>query len=227
MPRLRLKLVDLFTAAILVATSVLIADIMLERNSQLLGHGPEPDRDVEAWDSLTSRGLWKGPREAEILFVVFSDYQCPACRRLAPRLNALMERFPGRLAVVYRHWPLKYHRSAYAAARAAECAGEQGKLEPFHDELFESSEWLEGVSEEGFRKIATDLMIEDIEGFSRCTEVSTPHPWIEQDIAAANAFGARGTPALVVNGRYLGSIPDSVWLDNLLLQGSFPSGDSG
>ncbi|WEK43098.1 MAG: DsbA family protein [Candidatus Sphingomonas colombiensis] len=74
-----------------------------------------------------------GPSDANLTVVVFTDYQCPACRRAEPALREAMER-DGQVRIIYRDWPIFGPRSTLAA-RAALAASYQGKYELFHRAL--------------------------------------------------------------------------------------------
>lgn len=85
----------------------------------------------------------KGPADASVRLVEYSDFQCPACRAYYPLMKALGEEFPNDLEIVYRHFPLeRIHQNANAAGRAAEAAGVQGRFWEMHDWIFErQDEW--------------------------------------------------------------------------------------
>src|SRR5579863_6688201 len=75
-----------------------------------------------------------GPEHAPVAIVEYGDFQCPTCKQAAPTLKLLLERYSGRVRLVFRHFPLEQaHAQALAAAEAAECAGEQGKFWRMHD----------------------------------------------------------------------------------------------
>ena len=68
--------------------------------------------------------------------IEYSDFQCPACGIYYPIVNKLAEEFGDKIAIIYRHFPLKsIHRNAEAAALAAEAAGRQGKFWEMHNAL--------------------------------------------------------------------------------------------
>ena len=80
-----------------------------------------------------------GPSDAAVTLVEYGDFECPNCKQAAPVVKLLLSHFIGRLRVVYRHFPLEeVHPHALSAAKAAECAGGQGKFWPMHDVLFEN-----------------------------------------------------------------------------------------
>lgn len=158
---------------------------------------------VEDWQSLQSVGHRRGAVNPMVTIVVFSDFECPACRdfTMGP-LHSILSRHPGSVAVVYRHWPLEYHRVAYTAARASECAARQGKFWEFHDALFSSQDSL-GVKP--MNEYARTAAVGDFTEFARCSSEAARLPAIDSDIAAAKAIGATGTPTVIVNGfQYVG-----------------------
>lgn len=86
----------------------------------------------------------KGPADAKVTIVEYSDFQCPACSAYAPVLEQLLLDFPNDVRLVYRDFPLPYHRQAELASSFAEAAGLQGKYWEAHAVLFANQEaWAE------------------------------------------------------------------------------------
>ncbi|MDP4009229.1 MAG: DsbA family protein, partial [bacterium] len=80
----------------------------------------------------------KGSREARVVLVEYSDFQCPACQFYADWISQLAESFGEDIAIVYRHFPLRsIHQQAELAAVASEAASKQGMFWEYHDLLFE------------------------------------------------------------------------------------------
>src|SRR3989344_868387 len=102
---------------------------------------------VPANPELVSGGArWsRGPAEAKVTVVEFSDLQCPACRAVQPAIAQVINKYPDQVRVIFRHFPLKtIHTYAQLAAQAAEAAGEQDKFWEMHDLLFNRQpEWSE------------------------------------------------------------------------------------
>jgi len=115
-------------------------------------------------------------------------------------LPRLRQKFPGMIALVYRHWPLSRHRFAYQAARAAECAAEQGRFEAFHDVVYAQQDSL-GLKV--FGEMAAEAGVPDLGLFEVCTSSTDPVPSIEADIAKVIELGGIGTPTLLMNGLLL------------------------
>src|SRR2546428_11728313 len=78
-----------------------------------------------------------GASHAPVTVVEYGDFECPNCKQAAPAVKLLLDRFAGRVRLVYRHFPLEeVHPHALQAALAAEVAAGQGKVLPMHDLLF-------------------------------------------------------------------------------------------
>ena len=77
-----------------------------------------------------------GPEEAPITLVEFSDFQCPACIAVSSAVNDLVERYPGKVRRVFKHFPLSMHPDATPAAAASMAAHIQGQFWPMRDQLF-------------------------------------------------------------------------------------------
>lgn len=182
---------------------------------RVLGDSPQivanADRLIPEWRTYSKHGNWMGRRDAAVVIVEFGDYECSACRAVAPHISAVRFAFPEDVAVVYRHWPPSYHRLAYPAARAAECAALQGQFEPFHGWLYRDSEWMEDPRER-FIAAASRIGMANLEVFASCLDDPDPMETIERDVAAVEELGGAGTPTILVNGVLLGSLPDSLEL---------------
>lgn len=93
-------------------------------------------------DALAENDHVKGVRDAKTILVEYSDFQCPACAAYQPLVKQLAQDFEGKIAIVYRHFPLLQHKHAKLAAYASEAADKQGKFWEMHDMIFETQkEW--------------------------------------------------------------------------------------
>jgi protein-disulfide isomerase len=170
---------------------------------------PQP-RQIEGWQDLATAGHLIGSPGAPVKVVEFSDYQCPFCKTMHFTLEDLQKKFPGRITVVYRHFPLdKIHPHAIAAAAAAECAAAQGRFEAFTRLLFERQDSIGVASWEG---LAHTAGVPDTTRFRTCRSETWVKERIEQDIAAANRIGVTGTPAIVIRDQMVSA---SLPLDTL------------
>jgi protein-disulfide isomerase len=169
---------------------------------------------VPEWKQYAEVGHRFGASAPKVTIVEFSDFECPVCRVFT--LNALrtvLPSFPNEVAVVYRHWPLAYHRFSYPAARAAECAAAQGQFEPFHYAAFQGQDSL-GLLR--FEDLAARAGVPDSTKFAACVNLPGNVAAIDADSAAARAIGGSGTPTILLNGWRLPGAPDSAMLHRMI-----------
>ncbi len=141
----------------------------------------------------------KGPENAPIEMIEFSDFQCPYCESAFPTVNQVLNTYGDRIHFIYRHYPLAIHPRARPAAEASQCAAEQGKFWQFHDRLFGDQSRL---SDEDFKQAAAQLGL-DLAQFSACVDSQKYKAEIDVDIHAGDEAGVSGTPAFYINGRML------------------------
>jgi predicted DsbA family dithiol-disulfide isomerase len=142
----------------------------------------------------------RGPENAPVTIVEFSDFECPFCGALFPTIKALEKNYPDTVRVVYRQFPLtNIHPYAMKAAEASLCAHEQGRFWQMHDSLFGFQQDL-SVPSLTLRAMEIGL---DLEAFGACLDSGRQAARIKQDMADGAKAGVTGTPTLFVNGRVL------------------------
>ena len=173
-----------------------------------------PSEPLAGWEQLAAAGRSAGPERAPVTIIVFSDFQCPACRALATRLRFLQLQYPGETRVIFRHFPLSIHPYATQAAEASECAGSQGRFHAFHDALFADQAV---IGEVPWGYFAGTAGLPDPEGFERCLR-EPPMGQVEFDMTTGREMGIRSTPTLLVNGLLLEGAPSLDVLEDLFLR---------
>jgi protein-disulfide isomerase len=144
---------------------------------------------VTNWSDLESTGHRMGPIGAKVTIVEFADFECPVCRMFTlGALRQVRARYPDKITVLFRHWPLNYHRFSYPAARAAECAASQGRFEAFHDALYSGQDSL-GLK--SWAQSAVQAGVPDASRFQRCVDTPGQVAAIDADSAVAAKVGAR------------------------------------
>lgn len=155
-----------------------------------------PVRQVANWEAFAATGHRTGPADAPVRIVVFSDFQCPACLALAGELAALRLEFPSQVAIVHRHFPLPIHPFAAAAARASECAAQQGRFDAFHDALF-SAQGSIGLLP--WTRFADEAGVGDLPRFEACVSDPATARIVDRDVRDAAGLDVQATPTFLVN----------------------------
>jgi protein-disulfide isomerase len=159
---------------------------------------PANPAHIDAWRTFTEGGLKMGDPAAPITIVEFADFQCPACRKFAEQVHQAQVRHPGKILVVYRHYPLEaIHPHAMAAANAAECAAEQGRFAEFHDILFASQD---SIGRTPWVRFAREAAVPDTARFTQCVDQRRYQARIQADLTAGRQLKVDGTPTVIVNG---------------------------
>ena len=141
-----------------------------------------------------------GNKDAKVKVYEFSDFQCPYCSRVGKPLKDLVKAYNGEVAVVFKHFPLSFHKEAMPAAKASIAAGQQGKFWEYHDKLFAEQKALRGVTEETFVKWAEELGL-DTAKFQAAFKDPATEAMVKKDMEEGRKAGLRGTPSVYINGR--------------------------
>jgi protein-disulfide isomerase len=195
----------LLNAATVLVALVAVAAIGASLRNMLAGHGAAAapsafaaERVVRNGAELARAGQVMGDPAAPVKVVVFSDFQCTYCRRAARELKRIRDESGGRVAVVFRHYPVTaIHPHAAAAAAASECAAAQGRFEPFHDALFAEQP---DVASEDWDRYAREAAVPDRAAFARCVQAGSYRARVQADIRAGERLELAGTPSFVVDG---------------------------
>jgi protein-disulfide isomerase len=135
-----------------------------------------------------------GSTKSKTLLIEFSDFQCPYCAEAHKTLKELLAKYPDKLRLVYKNFPLtSIHVEALPSATAAWAAHQQGKFWEYHDALFTNQKQL---GEALYLDIAKKLNL-DLGKFKRDLSLATSA--INQDIQLAEKLGVSGTPFFVIN----------------------------
>ncbi|MGC4064549.1 MAG: thioredoxin domain-containing protein [Polyangiaceae bacterium] len=138
-----------------------------------------------------------GPVDAKVTVVLFSDFECPYCKKAAVVASHLKAHFSDRIRFVFRQFPLEFHKRARRAAEAALIAHAAGKFWEFHDRMFENQEHLDPEALEGYaRLVGIDP--------TRFRDSLARHEFdskVALDLELGERAHVRGTPTLFINGK--------------------------
>jgi protein-disulfide isomerase len=148
----------------------------------------------------TAGAFAKGPENAPITLVEFSDFHCPFCKRAEPTVKQVLAKYDGKIRFIYKDFPIdSLHPQARAASEAARCAGEQGKFWEFHDKIYAGDPDATGPT----MQLYAQQVGLDATKFEACRTARKYQAPVQADIADGTKLGVSGTPGFFVNGRFL------------------------
>jgi protein-disulfide isomerase len=141
----------------------------------------------------------KGPSDALVTIVEFSEFQCPFCSRVEPTLKQVVDTYGKDVRIIFKQNPLPFHQNAGPAAEASLEARDQGKFWEMHEKLFANQQALEKDKLEAYAK---ELGL-NVAKFKTALETNKHKTEIDADQKLARDLGASGTPSFFINGRSL------------------------
>lgn len=173
----------------------------------------------------------RGPADAPVTVVEYSDFLCPFCRNLGLGLSQFLPQAGGRVAVRFKNYPLdkecneslprSTHPGSCQLALGAICAEYQGKFDAYHDRVF-SAEGLRNPGAADVIRLAGEAGLNPA-AMRGCLEDPQAKAALAAQIAEARRLGVNATPTVYVNGKKLPRINDLVPLvDKLAQKAGFP-----
>jgi len=170
-----------------------------------------------------------GSSHPVVTFEVFSDFQCPHCKRGADRMKEVFAKWGDKMQMFYHSYPLdsscnktlthQIHENACHAAVAAQCAFRQGKFWEYHDLLFANQDSLK---DDDLLRYAQQAGLKT-DDFQACTHNPEALSLVEDDISLADRLKIESTPTYFINGRRIvGSLPLEFYGDILALESGEP-----
>ncbi|HYP97994.1 MAG TPA: thioredoxin domain-containing protein [Polyangiaceae bacterium] len=153
------------------------------------------------------RSPTRGPADALVTLVEFSDFECQYCKRAEPTLKALLARYPKTLRLVWKDYPLPQHKGAQLLANFAADAYRRGSVSGFwavHDGIFAQAEALDdGTLGALAGKAGLDGALLLISAHAGVHDAA-----IREDMKLGQRLSVTGTPTFFANGRRIeGALP--------------------
>ncbi len=153
--------------------------------------------------AVTDKDHVRGSRDAELVLIEYSDLECPFCKRFHPTVQQAMDEFEGKLAWVYRHYPLdQIHSKADKEAEAVECAAEVGGNDGFWkltDKIYEVSPTNNGLDLAQLPALASEVGIDQAK-FKSCLDSGKYAQAVEEQFQGGVKAGVQGTPgSFIIN----------------------------
>lgn len=165
--------------------------------------GPPVEDFGKVYKINLSKAPILGNPNAPITIVEYSDFECPYCARTAPDVLAVLKKYPDKVRIAYKHFPLSFHPAARPAAIASVAAQEQGKFWEFHDVIFKkTSERKLKPSEEDMISYAKEAGL-DVDQFKKDMDTKSAEyeKQVQADYVEGQSVDVRGTPTLYLNGK--------------------------
>jgi protein-disulfide isomerase len=184
--------------AILAAIVIVFAGIVIFSGKKDNGNGAKSS-------STTLTQHFTGNEKASVTLTEYGDYQCPFCEQYEPTVEQVVETNKDKIRFQFRNFPLvNLHQNAFAAARAAEAAGLQGKFWEMHTLLYQVSNWQVWTQASSpntyFNQYAQQLGL-DVTKFKADFASDKVNNLINADIAEGNKLGITGTPTFFLDGK--------------------------
>ncbi len=179
-----------------------------------------PPPEKKTVDAPAPDSPFKGGEKAKVVMEVFSDFQCPFCKKVEDTVSQVEKEYGERIKIVWRHKPLPMHKDAPLASEAAqEMWSQQGNkgFWQYHDTLFKNQGGPDALSRASLEKYAEEQKA-DMGKFKKALDTNSHKPFVESESAVADKAQISGTPAFVV-----GSV-DGKQLNGYFISGAQPFG---
>lgn len=171
--------------------------MLLEKLTTQQAQPPAPPPQPTTGKVSNLKGYALGRPDAPLTMVEFTDLQCPFCRLFVmTSFDDIKKNWidTGKLRYISRDFPLDFHAQAMPAARAARCAGEQGKFWEMRLALMRNANVL---SAEYIIRTAGDLKLES-KAFTACIASPKYDAEIQAETAEGTKLGVSGTPTFIM-----------------------------
>ncbi len=145
----------------------------------------------------------KGSTTTGVVLIEYGDFECPACGQYYPIVKQVYETYKDRITFQFRHFPLvQIHQNAFAASRAVEAAGKQGKFFEMHDMLYENqTSWRNTSNAISFFDTYAQQLGLDIAKYKQDFASEEINDAINADMREGQNAGATSTPTFVLDGK--------------------------
>jgi len=166
--------------------------------AELDKYAKEPPPVLEEPVKLTIAGApFKGPADARVTIVEFSDFQCPYCAKAAGEAAQIAQQFPKDVKLVFKQFPLEDHSQAAVAAEASLAANAQGKFWPLHDKMYAN---FRQITRAHILVWATEVGL-DMKRFQADLDSHKYAARVHAEEQEGEVAGVGGTPTFFINGK--------------------------
>ena len=189
--------VAVIVAAIIIAGGLMGYGIITQGGSNSVPKPLFKGRAVDATDYV------EGKTTSKVFVVEYSDPECPFCGQVSATIKQLRTDYAGKVAFVYRHFPLtQIHKNAFDRSRAMACAGKVGGTEKYYAYIdtyygYETSKQSTEIPKTGLEDFARTVGL-DITAFSSCMKNNETSQLVTDSVTDGAAAGVQGTPSTFI-----------------------------
>lgn len=183
-----------FWIALAVIAAILIGIVVVTNHSKPTTASGKPTSHLQ------------GTSPDNVTLVEYGDYECPVCETFYPTVKQVAAKYSGKIVFQFRNLPLtSIHPNAFAAARAAEAAGLQGKYFEMHDLLYENqNSWVSASQPLTFFDTYAKSLGLNVSQFDKDYASEAVNDAINSDLSAFDATGdEKATPTFYLDGKKL------------------------
>ena len=136
-----------------------------------------------------------GNLEGEITIIEFADFECQYCADSQKTLEEILKKYPDKIRLVWKNYPLAFHSYSKKAAEAVLCANEQKKFSQMQNQLFDHQNI--SLLPKDIKEYAKDIGL-DMDKFNTCLDGGLNEEAVNRDIAAARQFGVDSVPSFFI-----------------------------
>lgn len=180
--------------------------------NQAQQQAPQQPRELKIKKPNTSEH-WNGVKNARFVWVEYADMECPYCKNIHPDLTKLLNVYSGKLAWVFRHFPLQFHPKAQKSAEASECANELGGSDAFWQMTNLIFEKMPDLELSQLSSLASQIGLGE-QQFSQCLDSGKFEKKVKDQLNEGTKAGVQATPTGVIYDLKTGK--------TLLIEGAVP-----
>ncbi len=140
---------------------------------------------------------WNGAKNARYIWVEYSDLECPFCQKINPDLKKLLNAYSGKIAWVYRHFPLPIHPKAQKSAESTECAADLGGNDAFWKMVDLIFEKMPGLKLSELPSLASQIGLDESK-FKSCLDSGKFEKKVKDQLEEGTKAGIQATPTGVI-----------------------------
>jgi len=183
---------------------VLIAGALIGSVFAVYNYGGSSGTTAMIVDAVNPTDRVFGIFDSKIVLIEYGDFQCPACAQYEPIVQQIRTDYVGKIAFVYRHFPLSQHKNAKITAYASEAAGKQGKFWEMHDMIYDGQNVWANLSDDKARDVMTkyaETIGLDLKLFEEQIDSGEVKNKVQSDNDGGLKAGVNATPTFILNGK--------------------------